>query len=986
MLLVSVLLFSCEDPQVPEVPQADFESQLVDVNIYASTLTQTKVTYEPNADNTELEFSWESGDELSFIVPDVEDNTNQKFTAQNSEQSSVLSGQLFSWQGAKTLYALYPYSQNGYTFDQTSNTIFYDNSSQQIYANAGTSYPNGLMVAVAANSMVESEDNFNIPDIRLRQVMSFLELDLKDVPQDETIFKIGLESESDVFVVSANIDPADGSITPVSYASSVSARYIDATSGTASLSFAVLPCDLSGTPLILTISTQNSQGQILTYSYPLESGVNFAQNTFLSNPAGALSLTEDFVVSEPTLQDLYLADFVEGFIPDGTTWKILDESATNEDFAGLRALLVEDFVVSLQFPNMLEIPKEAFMDCEASFTFSAQSATFIDDYAFQNCSKLNLLSLPEIATIGSYAFGFCTSLLDVSLPKATEIRDYAFAECTSLISLSLPKATKVGDYSFNDCSNLVSVSIEDEVVIGEYAFSDCSLLSELLLPKATLIERDAFYSCTSLATVSLPEVTEISDGVFNCCYSLESVSIPKALSIGAFAFSSCQLLVSVSLPEVTRVDRYAFANCIELSSISLPSLTEISGGAVFQSCTSLVSVSLPSVTEIKCLKYEEPAVFGNCSSLTDIELATNENCVITVLGEDVFGGLEGNFSLNIGSANSELVSGNTLTVTSNKYGTQSYTFKEIYFDGNKPDPDPDPELEDPFTVDITSVTSSSIFANITPNNNYTGTWYVGSIKKSQFEDTSGDGLSGDAQSLAESFMYLECDIYGTDLSVVDYKYVFEGTCQDVDLLAGWGGAEGTEYAIVIFGMNAAGEILTDVTLVTATTEDIALSDFTIDCQFSNVTSSSVNYAIYPSDQETYYVYSFYTGINEYFEQGVTQDDLFEMVMENNTDGGSINVSMGDLVEYNGQPLTLTDLPASTEIFFVGFSLYISEGSVTGRCCDAQISSFTTPANSSAQTQNSWSSVESAFKVVDYIAPRSLQTQFKSTRVKKFIKK
>ncbi len=283
-----------------------------------------------------------------------------------------------------------------------------------------------------------------------------------------------------------------------------------------------------------------------------------------------------------------------------------------------------------------------------------------------------------------------------------------------------------------------------------------------------------------------------------------------------------------------------------------------------------------------------------------------------------------------------------------------------------------------FNVELLGSTSTSIYANVTPEN-YTGTWYVGCAPTSIFEDTSEEGFSSDEQELAEFFMYLETTQYYTDLSIVDNMYVFEGACEGVDLIAGWGGAEGTEYAIVIFGMNAAGTVLTDVTLVTAATEAAVLSDFTIECKFNNVTATTADFAIYPSDQDTYYVYSFYTGINDFFEQGGTQASLYEMVMEDNiSDTGGIYVSKGDFVEYEGQPLTLTNLPASTEIFFVGFGLYVDGSSITGRCNDAQIYSFTTAANSPA-AQNSWSSVESTFKVLDAIAPMSLEQKMVQSR-------
>ncbi|MFI3299194.1 MAG: leucine-rich repeat protein [Rikenellaceae bacterium] len=407
-------------------------------------------------------------------------------------------------------------------------------------------------------------------------------------------------------------------------------------------------------------------------------------------------------------EGLYLSDFVEGFVPEGTTWTILDESATNEDFAGLRALLVEGVEIALDFPNLKVIPNEAFYGCKAAFGFSGAAVESIEEgyYVVDESASAPQQSAPLSVNSNELEL----SLDNINMESGVDVMrapQYAqtvsalygaFAYCTNVTSVSLPEATTIGNYAFYYCEALTEVSLPEATTIEDAVFAGCSALADVSLPKAITIEISAFNTCSSLTSVSLPEATMIGGYVFNSCEALTSVSLPEATTIGYAAFAYCSVLTDVSAPKAITIDDRAFGYCSDLAEISLPEATTI-GMLAFYMCEALTSVSLPEATSIGA------GAFISCTALTNLELATASGVVLQEMGEFIFATAEeidgyfyltddsngGNVTLNIGSANSEYISGNTITVNNDVYGMQYYTFKEIYIDGVKSEPDPEPE-------------------------------------------------------------------------------------------------------------------------------------------------------------------------------------------------------------------------------------------------------------------------------------------------------
>ncbi len=194
------------------------------------------------------------------------------------------------------------------------------------------------------------------------------------------------------------------------------------------------------------------------------------------------------------------------------------------------------------------------------------------------------------------------------------------------------------------------------------------------VPTASSNTLGAFYDCDALVSADLPLVTSVGDFAFRNCSFLSSIDLPLVTSVGSYAFSYCNSLSSIDMPLVTSVGSYAFSDCSSLSSIDLPLATSV-GSWAFYGCSSLSSIDLPLVTSVGS------GAFFFCSALTDVSLATGDGVQLSYLGYldsswGVFPAFSDasteNITLTLGTANSELVSGNTLTV-----GDVSETFKEI---------------------------------------------------------------------------------------------------------------------------------------------------------------------------------------------------------------------------------------------------------------------------------------------------------------------
>ncbi len=229
-----------------------------------------------------------------------------------------------------------------------------------------------------------------------------------------------------------------------------------------------------------------------------------------------------------------LSDFSASQYPvDVDEWVINDETATSEDFDGLKAaiesLIASSRSITISLPNMLEIPENAFSGREKDLTVlscvEAPLATVVKDSAFDMNQGISSLILPEVLTVEASAFIYMRGIE----------------------SLTLPKATSIGDFSMNSTS-LVEVNLPEVTTVGWKAFSESKALETVTMPKVSTFNSTAqFNLCESLKSVDFPLVVDLPSTMFNGCKSLESITLDAVETIGSYAFDRCTSLKSLNL-------------------------------------------------------------------------------------------------------------------------------------------------------------------------------------------------------------------------------------------------------------------------------------------------------------------------------------------------------------------------------------------------------------------------------------------------------
>lgn len=697
----------------------------VDIALTASiNNNSTRLTYAPDDNNTTYDFAWEVGDAFSVVVPDTEYNDNQKFTASLDGVTSIFDGELVTWweDDLKTLYAIYPYAESGYTVDDDGKVLFY--STTQIVDAATTDRcETGLMVATVEDAEVITENNYTISDLNFIPVMSLLELSLTDIPSGETITAFGLETENESLVIAAYVDLATATVEPYLYSTDIKAVVQNQSGTTAELNLALLPVNLTGQNVTLTVSTKTAT-DTKEYTRLIDQELDLESGHFLCNEGSPLSLTDDFSHEEEKTGVLYLADFEDGYVPSSDLWVVGDGWASSEQFVWLTSALSEvgDRQITIYFPYLRNFPNSAFFN-EASYATTSlavvlaplvesigenafNSCTTIEEVnfplaidiearAFYNATALSTVECPAVDTIRSYAFTGCSALSELDLAAVESIGEYAFSDCVSLVSLEFPSLLTTEYQSFNNCSSLTSVSSPTATTIGNLSFRQCYALTSANFPSVTKIGYRAFYYCYNLSDIEFPDAIRIGEDAFMNCSALTVADFPLVDTIGNFAFSGCTALAVADFPSATLMgitwEGASFASCESLSTINFPLVDTVYNNA-FYGCTSLESVELPSAlvvygsafsgceslssATLPKAKYLGSSLFYNCPSLETLTVATSGNTINT-LGYLIFNteeeeSREGEVTLNIGEANSDNIDGNTLTVD-----LQSYTFKEI---------------------------------------------------------------------------------------------------------------------------------------------------------------------------------------------------------------------------------------------------------------------------------------------------------------------
>ena len=215
-------------------------------------------------------------------------------------------------------------------------------------------------------------------------------------------------------------------------------------------------------------------------------------------------------------------------------------------------------IKSLTLPqSVYKIQANAFRDCTALESVTAEGVTILRDNAFYNCPKLASTSFSKnLNYIGENVFREC-GLTEFTWPAAVEkIERETFYGCTNLKSITIPEGvTTIGDRAF-DSTALQSLSLPSTVTsVMNYAFFFCEALAEINLHDG--IESIGVSAFQGTAHYNNPDNWE--DGIYYLGkYALDynyetlptnAVIKSGTLLLGDNAFSYCSNLSTLYIPE-----------------------------------------------------------------------------------------------------------------------------------------------------------------------------------------------------------------------------------------------------------------------------------------------------------------------------------------------------------------------------------------------------------------------------------------------------
>jgi len=146
----------------------------------------------------------------------------------------------------------------------------------------------------------------------------------------------------------------------------------------------------------------------------------------------------------------------------------------------------------------------------------------IYDYAFYGASSLKYVELPNVLEIEKNAFIDCANLSRVHIPNANVVSQSAFCR-TGIQEADFPNVIVLGDYAFSGCSELSRVSIPLVLSGGYGVFMSCASLSSVHMPSLNIVGSNMFRECSNLREISLPNATWLNTYAFLECINLESV-------------------------------------------------------------------------------------------------------------------------------------------------------------------------------------------------------------------------------------------------------------------------------------------------------------------------------------------------------------------------------------------------------------------------------------------------------------------------------
>lgn len=309
------------------------EPRQVTMTMHASTAEpQTRAHYTPDGtvENGSMLFSWDANDAIRVLIDEDGDGnfrTHQyTLTTTETAKSASFTGTVTAFTGEKTMYAVYPSKSSGYSiyedFDFKKAYVDLKLNNPQTFTVGGTTggkAVNGFLVGEGTAATGEGADAAITASASMKQVMSFVRLNITNAPHKVTNVRLRSTDGSNIFSIKADVFLHNAEIQRLSTSSDYTTSELtmnvtDETSdntATKTVSFALFPQDLSGKDIEVEVefATATEYKVITTKKTGLdfERNIHYEMTVDASTAAKPAPRVGDFYYKDGTYSTLYLA-------------------------------------------------------------------------------------------------------------------------------------------------------------------------------------------------------------------------------------------------------------------------------------------------------------------------------------------------------------------------------------------------------------------------------------------------------------------------------------------------------------------------------------------------------------------------------------------------------------------------------------------------------------------------------------------------------